>query len=152
MISGRTVIALSIAMIVVAACAPNQPAPAAAQPAATATSAPAVAASSIGDVVGTWRAPRGGGVAILEFKTDGTFTVTDTQGKEYDSGKFWFEGTTLIFESASDGICHGGIGSHELDVTKRDDKPVRLDLRVIDDPCEFRMEAITNGVLYFVEP
>ena len=150
--STRTMIALSIALIVLAACAPNQPAPAAAQPAATATCAPAVPARAIGDVVGVWRAPRGGGVAILEFKADGTFTVTDTQGKEYDSGEFRFEGTHLIFESSSDAGCHGSGGSHEVDVTKREDKPVRLDFRLVDDPCEFRVEAITNGVLYIVAP
>ena len=148
--SRRTIIAISIAMILLTACAPKQAAPAAAQPAATATSAPAVPAKAIGDVVGVWRAPRGGGVAILEFKTDGTFTVTDTQGKEYDSGEFRFEGAHLIFESSSEAGCHGSAGSHEVDVTKRDDKPVRLDLHLVDDPCEFRVEAITNGVLYIV--
>lgn len=138
--------ALSIALFVLTACAPTQPASTVTQPPPTATPAPKVAASTVEDVVGVWRAPGEGGVMILEFKMDGTFTAKDTGGREYDSGKFWFEGTHLIFDSVA------GSGSHEVYVTKREDKPVRLELRLINDPCEIRVKTITNRTLFLVEP
>jgi hypothetical protein len=138
--------ALSIALTVLTACAPTQPAPTATQPPPAATLAPKVLASTVEDVVGVWRAPGEGGVMILEFKMDGTFTAKDTMGKEYDSGKFWFEGTHLIFDSVA------GLGSHEVYVTKREDKPVRLELCLINDPCEIRVKTITNRTLFLVEP
>ena len=142
----KTFFALGIALIVLTACAPTQPAPTVTPPPPTATPAPKVAASTVEDVVGVWRAPGEGGVMILEFKMDGTFTAKDTGGREYDSGKFWFEGTHLIFDSVV------GSGSHEVYVTKREDKPVRLELRLINDPCEIRVKTITNRTLFLVEP
>ncbi len=138
--------ALSIALFVLTACAPTQPASTVTQPPPTATPAPRVPASTVEDVVGVWRAPGEGGVMILEFKMDGTFTAKDTGGREYDSGKFWLEGTHLIFDSVA------GSGSHEVYVTKREDKPVRLELRLINDPCEIRVKTITNRTLFLVEP
>jgi hypothetical protein len=138
--------ALSIALLVLTACAPTQPASTVTQPPPTATSAPKVLASTVEDVVGVWRAPGEGGVMILEFKMDGTFSAKDTGGREYDSGKFWFEDTHLIFDSVA------GSGSHEVYVTKREDKPVRLELCLINDPCEIRVKTITNRTLFLVEP
>ena len=83
---------------------------------------------------------------ILEFKMDGTFIAKDTVGREYDSGKFWFEGAHLIFDSVA------GLGSHEVYVTKREGKSIQLELRLINDPSEIRVKTITNRTLFLVEP
>jgi len=142
---------LAFGLTALAACAPSQPTRTP-TPRPTAIPETKEPASHIEDVCGVWRAPGGGGSLIVEFKSDGTFGSKDTLDTPYDSGLFWFEGNQLMLQSDPDSSCPGDTAIHEASVIRQGDTPIKLELRLVDEPCEFRVEAMTNRTLYVVEP
>jgi hypothetical protein len=139
--SKKALFALSVIWTVMAACAPGLGVPAVEHPQPTSTCAPEAPATALEDVVGVWRAAGEGGVMIVTFKMDGTFTAADTLDREHDSGEFQVEGGRLVFDSEA------GLGVHEAFVTRRDGVPFRLRLSLVDDPFSVRIETITDRTL-----
>ena len=148
----RWMAAITIALMLgmCSACSPAQPT-ATPVPEPTATAAPKEPLARTGDVLGVWKAT-GGGTLLMEFKADGSYEGKDTAGKLYDSGRFRLDDAKLVLESDSSSICAGQVGTHEAYVIREGDRPVKLQLVLVDEPCQFRVQALTNRTLAIVGP
>jgi len=112
-------------------------------------------ASTTEDVIGVWSwQAKVAGLPhwYLELKADGTFTIS--MSKDRDWGKFWFEGTHLVFDSAPDSVdCPTGPASYEVYVTREGNKAIQLRFVLIgEEPCAARKWGLHNNTLTPVEP
>ena len=127
----------------------------------TPTVVPEVLASKAQDIIGALPITVPGEPELqLEFTKEGTYSIAAVSGSykgaTFDAGKFWFEGTQLKFESTGGCLTAQGetipcIGTYEVYVTKRGDKPA-LKFVVVEDQFADRRFVLPQGKWSLVEP
>ncbi len=125
----------------------------------TAPLEPEVLASKPEDVIGVWlvRLIQGAGMAHLEFKPDGTYSIVGVSGAAtgapIGSGKYKIEGNQLKLDTTCitvKGDVIPCVPIYQVYVTRQGGKPVLLRFVAIDDPGEGR-QTLNNQKLPVVE-
>lgn len=103
-----------------------------------------VSATKIDDMVGIWSGRAMGESGYHKFNQDGTFTVTwnmgDLETNPAVTAEYWFEDTVF---HVNDGCRHG---KYEIIIQKDGDGPAKLIFKLIEDPCDPRINGWKSGM------
>jgi hypothetical protein len=97
-----------------------------------------VIASKVEDVAGVWEALLGGKKASMEFKEDGTYTITSKSNSV--PGKFWFEGEKFYMK------CPYGQGAYNVQIQHVSDNVTHLSFTLIEDEVSGRIQDLAEGM------